>query len=101
MEAPEAYKTAALMNLIGGAINILFGLAWIWLCVGIIPLGAGAFQIFVWLKMKDGAPHPQAKMSLIVGIVGGIFGFNIFGIAASAFGFMNITKPETVAFLEG
>jgi hypothetical protein len=101
LDAPAPYKTAAICNLISGGLNLLFGLAWIWLCIGIIPMAIGGWQIMVGMKMNNGEKDDNAKNSLIAGIVGGFLSFNIFSIAAAGYGFMQMGQDEVVGWIEG
>jgi len=101
LDAPAPYNTAALCNLASGGFNILMGLLWIWACFGLIPLGIGAWQIMVGLKMKNGEKDDNAKNSLIAGIVGALMTFNILGAAIAGFGFMQMGQDEVVGWLEG
>ena len=107
MEAPQPYKTAGLMNLIGGVFTLMTSLMWvlsfIWVCIGVfwfVTAAMGAWQAFIGWQMYNGQVSPQAKMSTMVGIGGGLLSFNIFAIGASVFGFMQLGDDEVVGWLE-
>lgn len=101
MDAPAPYKTAAMCNLISGALNVLVGLAYLMLCVGILILPVGAWQIMVGMKMNNGEKDPNAKNSLIAGAVVSLLSFNLLGLAIAGFGFMQMGQDEVVGWLEG
>ncbi len=107
MEAPEAYKTAGLINLIAGGFNVFVGLMWFlsscWVLVGfifLIPMAANAYQAYIGLSMKNGEANPGAKNAAIAGIVGGLFCFNIFVAAASVYAFMQVNDEEVAGWIE-
>ncbi len=106
MEVPAEYKNAGLGNLIGGALGALASLSIVvaTLCFGfwyLIFAAAHAWQAYVGWQMYNGERVPSAKTASIVGLVCGIFGFNIFAIAGSGFAFMMLGKPEAQGYLEG
>ncbi len=107
MEVPAPYKTAGICNLISGALGVMFNLMWvlslIWVCIGVfwlIPAAAHGYQAWIGWQMYNGEPSPAAKNAAIAGIVGGIFGFNIFSIGLSGFAFMQVGTDEVKGWLE-
>lgn len=101
MDAPAPYQTAALCNLVSGGFNVFVGLVYLMACYGILVIPIGAWQIMVGLKMKNGEKDPNAKNSLIAGIVAGLITFDIIALGAAAFGFMQMGQEEVVGWLEG
>lgn len=107
MEVPDAYKTAGLVNLIGGALNVMMSLVWvlslIWVCIGIfwlVPLAASGYQAWIGWQMYNGEPQAAAKNASIAGIVGGLFCFNILSAACGAFAMMQVGNDEVAGWLE-
>ena len=107
MEAPEAYKTAAMANLIGGGINILTSflavISLIWFCVGIwwfIPMAASGYQVYIAMSMNKGEANPAAKNAAIAGIIGGLLSFNWISVAASGYAFMQTNDEEVAGWIE-
>jgi hypothetical protein len=107
VEVPDAYKTAGLVNLIGGALNAFFSLmsilSLIWVCVGVwwfVPLAASAYQAWIGWQMYNGEPQPAAKNASIAGIIGGLCSFNIISAAAGGFAYMQLGNDEVAGWLE-
>jgi hypothetical protein len=107
VEAPAAYKNAAMANMIGGGITILFSLMWIlafiWICVGllwVVPMAAGGYQLYIGMDMNKGEANPASKNAAIAGLIGSVCTFNIISIAASAFAFMQIGDDEVAGWIE-
>lgn len=107
MEVPAPYKTAGIVNVACGAFTLLTNLMWvlslIWVCIGIfwlIPAAAGGYQAFIGWQMYQGQPSSAAKNAAIAGIVGALFGFNIFTVLGSAFAFMQVGNDEVKGWLE-
>lgn len=101
MDAPAPYKTAAMLNLVSGGLNILVGLSLFFLCYPLAAVGVGAWQIMVGLKMNKGEKDENAKNSLIAGIAASVLTFNLLGAAAAGFGFLQMGQDEVVGWLEG
>ncbi|MEZ4237519.1 MAG: hypothetical protein R3F59_15510 [Myxococcota bacterium] len=107
MEVPAPYKTAGLVNLVCGGFGVMVNLMWvlamIWVCVGIlwlIPAAASGYQAYIGWQMYNGEPSPAAKNAAIAGIVAGVFGFNIVSLAGSAFAMMQVGNDEVKGWLE-
>jgi hypothetical protein len=107
MEAPQPYKTAGLLNLVGGLFNITTGLVWtlslLLVCVGvfwIVPMAMGAFQLFIGIGMQSGKLNGNAKLATIMGIVAGVLNFNPVTIILSVIAYMQLGDPEVAGFLE-
>lgn len=107
MDIPNDYKTAGILNLVGGGLTLLvsglYFLSLIWVCVGVVylvPMAMGAWQAYVGFNMNNGQPQGQAKTAAIVGIVSGVLTFNIIALIASVVAMMNVNKPEVAGWLE-
>ena len=107
MEVPAPYKTAGIVNLACGAFTALTNFLWffslVWICIGVfwlIPMAAGGYQAWIGWQMYNGTPSPAAKNAAIAGIVGGLFGMNIFTFAGSVFAFMQVGNDEVKGWLE-
>jgi len=107
VEAPAAYKNAAMANMIGGGLTILFSFFWIisliWICVGllwVVPMAAGGYQLWIGMDMNKGEANPAAKNAAIAGLIGSVFTMNIISIAASAFAFMQVGDDEVAGGIE-
>lgn len=107
MEAPANYKTAGIVNVICGALNILFSLSMImgliWVCVGIwwfIPLAASGYQAFIGWQMYQGQPTAAAKNGSIAGIAGAVLSGNLLLALGGAFAFMQLGQDEVAGWLE-
>lgn len=107
MEVPNDYKMAGLLNLIGGALNIMTASVWvlslIWVCVGvlwIVPVLMGAWQAYVGFTMNTGTPTGQGKIAAIVGLVAGLFNFNPLTILLAIVVIVQLGKPEVAGWLE-
>ncbi len=101
MDAPAPYKTAAICNLVSGALNILTGIGLFWTIIGLVPLGVGVWQIMIGMKMNNGEKDPNAKTSMIAGIVGAVIMCNLLSAAVAGFGYMQLGQDEVVGWLEG
>jgi hypothetical protein len=106
VEAPSDYKNAGLANLIGGALNVLWGLSltlgFLIMCIGVfwlIPVAMGGWQIMVGMNMYNGQSNASAKNATIAGIVASVLNFNIFSLAAGVYAYMMLGKPEVAGFL--
>lgn len=107
VEAPEAYKTAGMANLIGGAINVvvtfLFFISTCWFIAGfwfLIPMAASGYQMYIGNAMRNGEANPAAKNAAIAGIVGGLLSFNWIAVGASAYAFMQTNDEEVAGWIE-
>src|SRR5258708_4826617 len=105
MEAPQPYKTAGLLNLIGGLFNALTGFvfcaSFIWVCVGpfwLIPMGMGMYQLFIGVGMQGGKANGNAKMASIIGIVAGVLNMNPVPLILSVVAYMQLGDPEVAGF---
>lgn len=105
MEVPAPYKTAGIINLVCGGLNLFINLmvvlgsfcfAFPWL----LPAAAGGYQAYIGWQMYNGEPSPAAKNAAIAGIVSGLFSFNLLTLAGSAFAFMQVGNDEVKGWLE-
>ncbi len=107
MEAPQPYKTAGIVNMICGVLNIFFSLSMImgliWVCIGIwwfIPAAASAYQTYVGWQMYNGQATNAAKNASIAGMAGAFFSGNWLLILGGAFAFMQVGNDEVAGWLE-
>ena len=107
VKAPNTWSTASTLMLISGLLNAVTGMVWvlctIWFCVGIIwfvPVGMGAWQAWIGYQMMS-KPDKNAKVAAIVGMTAGVFNLNPFPTILALVAFLNVGKPECVAYLEG
>ncbi len=70
MQPPQEYKTAGILTLIAGILNVLVSLIWmvmfIWFCVGVlwaIPLVIGVLEIMTGIGAMQGTPKPNPTRS--------------------------------------
>ena len=104
---PVQYQISGVLMVVSGMFNgflsLLYIALFIWVCIGVfwfVTAAMGAWQAFIGWQMYNGQVSPQAKMSTMVGIGGGLLSFNIFAIGASVFGFMQLGDDEVVGWLE-
>ena len=44
-EQPVLVMIGGVVNIIAGLFNMFIGLLWIWLCIGIVPMAVGLWQV--------------------------------------------------------
>ncbi len=101
MQAPQPYKLAGQLNIAAGVINIILGILCAIFCYPLfVNLGIGVWQVMVGREMNQGVRHPQAKKSLIAGIVAGALLFNLLVVLLSAFGLLQLSNEDVIAWME-
>lgn len=108
MEMPQEYKTAGIVNLVSGVLNILTAGVWIltfiwFFCVGliwIVPLGLGAYQAFIGFQQMNGTRTNQGKIAGICGAVAGLCNFNPLPAILGVGGFVMSGNQKVTAWLE-
>lgn len=111
LEVPSDYKTAGIMTLVSGVLNLMnaFFLAIAWLssiflapvaCLYIVP-GIFAFvQIGVGVMVMQGKPMPMAKTLSLVGAIVSLLNCQWIGTILEGLAFTFHGKPEVTAWLE-
>ena len=107
MEMPQEYKTAGIVNLVGGVLNILTAgvaiITLIWFCVGvlwIVPLALGGFQAFIGFQQMNGTRTGQGKIAGICGAVAGLCNLNPLPTLLGVGGFVMSGNEKVTAWLE-
>lgn len=108
MDAPQDYKNAGIMMLIGGVINVMMGgllfILYIWICIGIfwlIPMAVGLAEIVVGVMMLQGNRVPNSMIVSILGIVGGLMNCNWIAVILEILAIVFTQKPEVQSWLRG
>ncbi|TNE84447.1 MAG: hypothetical protein EP330_29990 [Deltaproteobacteria bacterium] len=103
-EMPNDYKTAGILMLVAGCINLI--LVGIWqrsfLCLcfpawitALTALG----EIAVGGMILSGSKVPQAKLVSIAGIVGGLLSLSMMAVGLEVFATITLGKPEVEEYL--
>ncbi|MBT3221276.1 MAG: hypothetical protein HN348_19510 [Proteobacteria bacterium] len=107
MDAPNDYKTAGIFMLIGGVMNFLIAIMWvfifIWLCIGvcwIIPAGIALAELIMGIMIVQGNRQPSAMYVAILGIVNGVMLFNMWGMIMEILAVVWLTKPEVQEWMQ-
>lgn len=99
---PILVQAAGFLNILGGLVNMVVGLIYIFLCYGIFVIPIGLWQCVAGGMMLTGKRVPSAFASAVVGVVGSVITFNIMGfflcaLAAGLAGYeLYGTEPQDV-----
>lgn len=100
MEVPQAYKTAAIVNLVSAGISLFFSLMWLLACWGVVPMAIAGFQAWIGWQMYQDEPTPHARNAAIAGIAAGVLSCNVFSLAGSIFALLQVQEDDVKGWLE-
>lgn len=89
---PQLVLTGAVLNLIAGGLNVLVGLAYLFVCYGLLVIPVGVWQIVMGMMALTGRRVPGHFVASCVGLLASVITFNVLGvilclIAAAVLGF--------------
>jgi hypothetical protein len=101
---PSDYKTAGILMLVAGLINLvlvgIWQLTFLCFCLpGWLTLFTAIGEIVVGGMIVSGKHVPQAKMASIAGIVGGVLTLSMMAVGLEAFALVMLSKPEVEDYL--
>lgn len=90
--SPQLILTGAVLNLIAGGLNVLVGLAYLFVCYGLLVIPVGIWQIVMAMMAFTGRRVQGHFVASCVGFVASLITFNVLGmvlcgIAAAVLGF--------------
>lgn len=114
--APDEYKQAGMIMVIGGLSNIMFGLLigcmGLSTCVstygicffcpflGLVPVGVGVYEILEGNKVREGIWSPNVRTTNLVGLATGVLTMHMISVGCEAFVMMQLSNPKVKAFLD-
>jgi hypothetical protein len=106
MQPPSDYKTAGVLMLVAGILNLLTAigliLSLIMICVGVfwvIPLVFAIFEIITGIAALQGQPKANARTISILGMVAAVCCFQVIGLVLEIIAFVNLGKPEVREYI--
>ncbi|MBX2800907.1 MAG: hypothetical protein KTR31_24715 [Myxococcales bacterium] len=100
MEVPQAYKTAAIVNLVSAGLSLFVSLMLLTVCWGIVPGAAAAFQAYVGWQMYQDEATPHARNAAFAGIAAGVLSCNPLPLAGSIYALLQVQEDEVKGWLE-
>jgi hypothetical protein len=80
---PQLVLTGAVLNLLAGALNVLVGLAYLFVCYGIVVVPIGLWQMLCGAMGLTGNRVPGHLWAAVLGLVGSAITFNVMGFVLS------------------